>query len=204
MPRDATTLASGYASRLVRLEYTRKKAEELFRARKMAARDIHHIYEAVFLAAVTSFEGFLEDLFIGLLVGRLVGPTAVSRRILCKSDAVARDILLQGDDYLKWLPYHHTRERAEAFFRAGCPFASLSSAQELLLNQITYTRNALAHQSRYALALFNRKVLSSIPLLPKEKSPSGFLRSIVASAPTQTRYEQLAGELTSIARKLCV
>jgi hypothetical protein len=204
LSRDASTLASGYANRLVRLEHTRRRSEELFRARKIVARDIYHIYEALFLASVTSFEGFLEDLFIGLLVGRIKGSRAVAARIVCRSDAVAREILLQGDDYLDWLPYHHTRERAEAFFRAGFPFARLTTAQELVLKQISYTRNAVAHQSRHALEMFERKVLSSVPLLPNEKNPSGFLRSIVASAPTQSRYEQLAGELSSIAQQLCL
>ena len=203
MARPALTLAQRYAARLVRLERTRSRSEDLFRKGAIRARDINHIYGAVFLSAVTSFEGFLEDLFLGLLVGRLSAARLVQSRIICLSDLVAREILLQGDQYLNWLPYEQTEKRAAAFFRGGHPFSSLEDAEKQVMRQISYTRNALAHQSRHALTVFQAKVLSQVPLLPREKNPSGFLRSNVAAIPRQTRYEQLVAELNAIAHKLC-
>ena len=174
MARPALTLANAYAARLVRLEHTRARSEQLFRTGAIRAKDINHIYGAVFLSAVTSFEGFLEDLFLGLLVGRLSAMRRVRSRIVCASDIVAREILLQGDPYLNWLPYERTEKRADAFFRGGYPFNALDAAEKQLIKQISYTRKALAHQSRHALAVFQTKVLSQVPLLPRERNPSGF------------------------------
>ena len=39
-------------------------------------RDIEQIYKGLYLETVCSFERFLEDLFLGLLVGRITHPSS--------------------------------------------------------------------------------------------------------------------------------
>jgi hypothetical protein len=111
--------------------------------------------------------------------------------------------MLGGRAYVDWLPYHHTEKRAEAFFRSGLPFCSLEKNDKKQLEQIIVIRNAVAHQSRAALRKFENEVIGPAPLLPKERTPAGYLRSVFRTAPAQTRYEDIASTCALLARKVC-
>src|SRR5439155_20233650 len=170
----------------------------------LAGRDVDTSYEALFLRAFTEFEGFIEDLFFGLLARRFRHPSAsVRARVKLKSDMVARDIVLAGDKYVDWFPYdRHTRRLAETFFTGGRPFCSLSSADLNEIEKLVILRNAIAHRSSHALSLFQRKVTAPLPLRPREKSPVGFLRSHFRITPPQTRFEATMATIVDLGRKL--
>ena len=107
-----------------------------------------------------------------------------------------------GDGHM-WtgLPYHHTEKRAAAFFRGGRPFSRLDKKDKKTLERILKIRNAVAHQSRAARSEFD-KIIASVPLLPAERTPPGFLRSVFALAPPRTHYQDIAGTCSLLARKL--
>jgi hypothetical protein len=111
--------------------------------------------------------------------------------------------MLGGKAYADWLPYHHTEKRAHAFFRGGQPFCNLDKAELKSLDRILTIRHAVAHQSRAARRKFETEVIGSIPLLPAERTPAGFLRSVFSVTPPQTQYEDIAGTCALLARKLC-
>jgi hypothetical protein len=176
--------------------------ERLVRAGHANPRDARLFYEGIFLRTVTTFEGLIEDLFVGLLAGHIISGT-VHPRVTVKSHAVARDVIFGGRPYVDWLPYNHTNKRAEAFFRGGFPFCNLTKSDIKDLERIVAIRNAVAHQSRASRRTFERHVIAGAALLPIERTPAGYLRSIFRTAPDQTRYEEIASTCTILARKLC-
>jgi hypothetical protein len=203
LPRIARTVADGFILRLSSLEQTRNKVERLHSHRFVAKRDLEHVYGSLFTTAVASFEALLQELFVGLLCGRIVGRSSVRPRVSIASDAVARQVVHGGRQYVDWLPYRYTTDRAEIFFVGGRPFCNLDDGDRSTIARILCIRNALAHQSEFARRKFREEVIGNAPLLPSEKTPTGFLRSAFRVNPIQTRYEQLTVELSTISRQLC-
>lgn len=204
MPRTALDLANGFVSHLRHLDSIRTKMERLQGSGQIVRHDIEQIYLGLYIEAVTSLERTIEQLFIALLTRRVVHSSrSIVPRIPPTSPQVARKIVLGGQSYVDWLPYRHTEKRAEAFFRNGLPFSNLNLTEKKQLEQIMYIRNAIAHKSVHSLRTYETKVLSSLSLRPRERTPAGFLRSIFRVAPAQTRYEYFATEMASIARRLC-
>lgn len=194
----ASKYAERFSKKLRGLERARAKLERLHVNGSLSRADVLMIYGSIYLVAVTHFEGFLEDLFFSLVMGSVHCP-GVHRRAEFISHLVAKDIIFK-DGYLKWLPYDETIKRAHIYFRSGIPFTNLDNNDQLILRQMSCTRNAIAHRSEHAIEKFEKQVLSGISLLPIERTPTGFLRSYVAAG--QTRYEHMAGELHEIAWKI--
>jgi hypothetical protein len=204
MPRSAVKLADDLVSHLNGLDQTRNKAEKLFRAGSLVRRDIEQVYGGLYLDAVTSFETFIENLFVGLLVGGVTPPhSGIVTRVNIKSHTVARDVVFGGRNYVDWLPFDYTERRAKAFFRNGAPFTTVGKPDKKLFSDLLYIRNAIAHKSTHSIRMFEREVIGSVPLTRRERTPTGFLRSQFRSAPAQTRYEAQVGNMAFIARKLC-
>src|ERR1700675_1105239 len=172
--------------------------ERLYTQSMVAKRDVEHIYGAIFLGAYASFEGMLEDLFLKLLTGRVKFPRSVRTKVTFRSDMVARADVFGDRKYVDWVPYERTVKRAETLFYSGLPFTKLDSNEEDLIKVVCTIRNAIAHQSGHARKKFDNEVVSNLTLAPRERTPTGFLRSLHSSAPNVTRYEQLIGDLTSI------
>ena len=199
------TRANTFIGHLRYIEPTRSKMETLMSKGTIVRRDIDQIYKGLYLDAVCYFERFIEDLFIGLLVGRLRHPlSSIIPRVTFKSDIVAREVVFGGNRYVDWLPYNHTEQRASAFFRNGLPFTSLQPRDKQIIDQICHIRNAIAHKSNHAKKVFETNVIGSITMSPRDKNPSGFLRSKFRISPVQTRYENLIVEMSGIAIKLCI
>ncbi len=197
----ATELNSFHNS-LKNLDYTRKKMERLFSERRIVKRDLESVYESLFLRAVTSFESFLEALFIAILREKVTYTGArVSVRIKTTPKGAIWDILLQRDQYLTWLPYNNTEDRAKLYLKDGRPFSDLTDGDRSTIMTITTIRNAIAHKSEHAMGQFRNKVIGSMALLPQERSPAGFLRSPVRGGQ-QNRFQVYVAELGRVAAAL--
>jgi hypothetical protein len=203
VPKPANVLSDDFAARLKKFERARAKLERLLLSGHVSRQEVSLFYEGIFLRTVTSFEGLVEDLFVGLLTGRLRPGRNVHPRISIQSHTVAREIMLGGRPYVDWLPYHFTDKRADAFFRGGRPFSKLDNADKRSLERMLIIRHAVAHQSRAARQRFEREVIGTAPLLPGERTPAGFLRSVFRLTPPQTQYEDIAATCALLARKLC-
>lgn len=186
---------------LERSDKTRARMESLYAQARIKLVDLHSTYEALFLRGVTSFEVFLEDLFVGILRRKLTYPKSrVSLRMVAANDKALMEILLQNDKYLSWMPFKRTEERAKMYLVGGRPFSDLEEGDRQTLTTITIIRNAIAHNSTHARAEFAKKVIGSRALLKVEKSPAGFLRS--QANPTQKRFEIYMLELMRMAHAL--
>jgi hypothetical protein len=203
MPRLATSISDDFANRLRRFERSRAKLERLLLRGHVTRHDVSLFYEGIFLRTVTSFEGLLEELFISLLIGGVKAAPKIHPRVTFRSAAIARDVMLGGKAYVDWLPYQHTEKRANAFFRGGLPFCGLDKTEVKSLDRILTIRHAVAHQSRAARRRFENEVIGLAPLLPTERTPAGFLRSVFSGPPPKTQYEDIAGTCAILARKLC-
>jgi hypothetical protein len=203
VPRSSTALSDTYTSRLRSFDRARAKVERLLLSGNVTRHDAYVFYEGIFLRTVTTLEGLMEDLFVGLLASRITPGRNVHPRVTFQSHAVARDVMLGGRAYVDWLPYSFTEKRAEAFFRRGYPFCNLDKNDKKELERIILIRNAVAHQSRSARKKFEEEVIGTAPLLSVERTPAGYLRSIFRVSPAQTRYEEIASTCAMLARKLC-
>lgn len=203
MSKPSASLSDAYVSRLRHFDRARAKVERLFRSGHVTRHDVALFYEGIFLRTVTTFEGLMEDLFVGLLAGSIRPGGNVLPRVTFRSHAVARAVMLGGRAYVDWLPYQYTEKRAEAFFRGGLPFCKFENNDKRELDRIILIRNAVAHQSRHARKRFEGDVIGAAPMLTVERTPAGYLRSIFRTAPDQTRYEEIANTFAILARKLC-
>ncbi len=175
----------------------------LYDVKRRVRRDIVLFYCGLFLDIVTSFECFIEDLFLNLLIDDEIHPLqSVKAKHVFKSTTSARSVVGAGKNYIDWFPYDFTIKRSKIFFNAGKPFTDFNKADKKYLSEILYIRNALAHLSKHSIKQFNKHLTDGLPLTSKEKSVTGFLRSFYAVAPSQTRYEYYVFQLGYLANKL--
>jgi hypothetical protein len=204
MPKSSISLFTEFKGHLNFLDYTRKKMEKLFSEGRIVRRDIDQVYCGLYIDSITSFERKIENLFFGLLVRRLSHPSSdVIPRINLISDMIAQDIVLSGEKrYLDWFPYRYTKKRAEAYFKQGKPFSSLSSSDINMIEELLMIRNYISHRSNHSEKIFLGKVIGTLPVPPREKKPAGYLRGIKRITPSQTRFEYYMIEMADILRKL--
>jgi len=92
-------------------------------------------------------------------------------------------------------------KRAKAFLSGGRPFTDLSKPDRNFLDSLTVLRNALAHESSHAVALFRQEFTLGKALPPQQERPAGYLRGQHASG--QTRFNYLLGRTVLVMRTLC-
>ena len=102
--------------------------EELFTTDTISLRDLNVVYESLFLRAVARFESFLEQLFLSILNRQI--KYKKGRKIKVKmtpnSYQALLDIVFRDDDFLNWLPFKRTQERA-GFFLSGRALSAIWS-----------------------------------------------------------------------------
>jgi len=163
----------------------------------MTRREAERVYEGLFMRAITTFEAFLEELFFLAVLGESGHPKSRALpRAQFRSRAVLSEFVLAGRDYVEWLPYRAMEGRALVYLRKGRPFTELSGGQKSQIKQWHVTRNAIAHPGRYARDQFRHKVIGEMTLLPHEKTPAGFLRSMVQ--PNLRRFESILSNMRQI------
>ncbi len=200
MPGKTLTLYKSYNKQLLSIENTRNRCEVLFSAKSLDNLDIQLIFGGLFLEVFTGFESLIEDLFMGLITGKLYSST-MKRKVKISPRKSVQDIVFAGKPYLDWFPYNtRTEPMAKRFFDGHISFCALDIVQKEEMQFYHIIRNALAHKSEKA----ENDFLSRLPntLLPSEKTPAGYLRSQPHSS-SQTQFEIASIELDSISRILC-
>ncbi len=204
MPKKAEILFSNFRYRVEKKELTRTKIENLLVNNNLEKIDVLTVYDGLFLGLFTDFEQLLEELFWGLLEGKVtIDGYKINeiRKIKISPQSEINSVILGGQRYLDWLPYNKTIKRAEIFFHDGIPFNNLDNDQKAYLGRYHKIRNAIAHKSPKSQADFD-KIIQNLPLLPSQKTPAGYLRSKPRGQETQ--YEIAATQLIQIALDLCI
>jgi hypothetical protein len=206
VPQPSSFIADKLARQFRTLERTRSNIDSLVTGGLLSQEAADRMYEALFLSAHVAIEGFIEELFLGLLVmnrGVQSSRVDIKPRVEVRSHRIARELITgAGRKYVDWLPYDRTVDLAKLFFRGGRPFDDLSQVQKTLLSRGHTIRNAIAHRSRYSLSQFERSMIGSNPLPPKERYPAGYLRGLFRTSPAQTRFSNLLAQLLLVARDL--
>ncbi len=203
MPRKAEILFDSFKSRVQKKELTRNKIENLLLNHSLDEIDVLTVYDGLFLGLFTDFEQLLEELFWGLLGGKItIDGHKINeiRKVKISPRSEINSVILGGQRYLDWLPYEKTIERAKIFFHDGIPFTNLDSDQKNNLRYYHRIRNAIAHKSPKSQADFN-KIIQNLPLLSSPRTPAGYLRS--KPRRQETQYEIASAQLIQIALDLC-
>jgi hypothetical protein len=166
-------------------------------------RDIEHLYAGLYMELFTEFESLLEELFFGLYNGAYISRHySINRKSRISPITEIQPIVYGGKAYVNWLPYkENTLKRAKLFFDLGEPFQQLSNIEIKSITNYHIIRNAIAHKSPNSLNQFNN-IISGLPLLPREKTPTGYLRSIPGGTG-QNQFQIAIVELKILANKLC-
>ncbi|MBM4066826.1 MAG: hypothetical protein FJ266_14525 [Planctomycetes bacterium] len=198
------SLTLTFRKKVLFLERIRVKFETLLNRGEILNDDIQQAYCGLYLDLFTEFEALLEQLFFGLLEGNYYSSDMlVKKRIKVQPSTMFSEIVFHKRSYLDWLPYSdHTIPRAKLFLDNGYPFTKLSKPQIDRLDDLHKIRNAIAHKSKKAEKDFNN-VIINLTLLPSERKPAGFLRSIPSSAAGNTQYEIASGDLLLYSNLLC-
>ncbi len=213
MSKQAQELSNSLIGHLANIEKTRKKAEELFASGQLVKRDVDIIYGGLYIEAVTSFERFIESLFLSLLSGSVEHLSKrVKARVTFDSVELARSILVGERRYLDWFPYDNTIKRAKAYFKDGLPFYGLDKGRDVTIHpsldgkikqtveKLLIIRNVLAHKSRHAYHRFEDNDPRNCPSCSGKK-PIGFLRGHHTTTPTiHHTYQQIISDIKYISQ----
>ena len=206
MTRASSALADKLADRFRQLERNRHQIEGLRSKGLLTKGAMHTMYEGLFLSAHVAFEGFLEELFLGLLVkdkGVKSRRLTVVAKVEITSHAMARALVLGPDkEYIDWVPFNRTIKLAKVFFKDGRPFSKLKQPHKDILFKAHIIRNVIAHKSKHSLKKFRKHIIVSSSISPVERSPAGYLRGVIRITPTQTRFSILLSQLLLCARYL--
>jgi len=204
MRKRSPTLLRNFRTKLINLEGIQQKYEGLFAPGHLSLEDIYQGYSGLYLDLFTEFESFLESLFIGLLTGDYYSSDpAVKRRVRFVPSSMSVEVLYSGRSYLDWIPYpDYTIARAKRFFNDGLPFTRITQPEKDRLNNLHIIRNAIAHKSSKAQSEFET-LISYLTLLPQERTPAGYLRSVPNPATGHTQFQIAAQDLDVICALLC-
>lgn len=203
MPKLCIRLYQNFSQKTNSIETTRSKMEGLLTSGAINLTDIQHLYAGLYLELFTEFESLLEELFFGLYNGTFFSRHyTINRKSRISPISEIQPIVYGGKAYVNWLPYkENTLKRAKLYFDLGEPFCQLSNGEIQLISNYHIIRNAIAHKSPNSLNKFNN-IIAGLPLLPREKTPTGYLRSI-PSGTGQNQFQIAVGELRMLANKLC-
>lgn len=198
MAEHPSLVAKGVASRALWLNRYALRMQR----KGLSAADLNQVYSGAFSSYFAFVEQRIEELFLGLLVGRFdYGRPDVVPMAQFHAAADVNSIVFGGRDYADWLPYTYTVDRAKLFFKDGGPFVALAPQHKGSLTQLSVMRNAVVHDSRHARRKFKTVFTEGRALRPGELSPAGYLRGQHAAGTT--RLEFLFGEGVAAMQALC-
>lgn len=202
-PRPAHSVADQLRVRAKALDRYVQRVETLSGRGDLPAADLKYAYVGAFVSFYTETEQRIEELFLGLMMGRIQAPRQAIRGLVSiESDVVARGVLRGDRAYVDWLPFDKfTRKRARAFFSGGEPFETLDRAHVRALERASVLRNAIAHKSGSAQRAFRTQFVDGKSLPVSEQSPAGYLRGF--HAPGQRRINLIFSEVVAAISSLC-
>jgi hypothetical protein len=169
---------------------------------KIPQRDLDFVFEIAFLSCFVALENYIEERFIGLLVGKATSSTKQFKaRVPFSSAGLAREFVYGGRQYVDFFPFENTERLARRFFKDGHPFCGLEKSEREELQLQHSIRNDIAHRSHASTSKFQNMCIGRGINLPK--------RDLVVKRYLQTpfsinitRFENHVAQLIAIAQKL--
>lgn len=179
------------------------RLEKQFKSGRLRVTDVELVYSSSFLSIWSYWAAFLED----CLYDSACGPASPRKKKLrlvelSSRDALKKILLYPNKRYVGIDSLEDAEAIASLFIRDGKPFAAVSSPYRTLLQQAAWIRNAIAHQSDFAVKIFRDKVpgVSSLPI--GRRTPGAFLRHEFRTSPTQRRYEIYSSAIKAAATEV--
>ncbi|MBQ6431682.1 MAG: hypothetical protein IJJ99_07400 [Oscillospiraceae bacterium] len=133
------------------------------------------IIENLILNVCSSWEKFLEDIFIAYLLGsKSENGSAVVSYVSPKSNEHAYNLIKSVNTYPDWADINKILINAENFFEGGGSFKILKTLSADI-NAIKKIRNAIAHTSKKAREDFENLVRGKVGHLPVSITPAIFV-----------------------------
>jgi hypothetical protein len=152
--------------------------------RPLLADEVGAIAELAYLRVYLAWERFLEQAFLRYMCGAKDRRLTVKCYIKAPSieQAVAL-VIPEGRSYIEWGEANRLRERADRYFRNGEPFRTALTPALVLLDEMRFVRNQIAHSSDQAQRNFHAIVRRSLGHVPPGISAGGFLLLLAAGTP---------------------
>ena len=166
------------------------RIEKQFARKRLLITDVELVYSSSFLSVYSQWESLLEEILYEVVCGE-ESPKRGNRRFASfQTRRHLEDLLLfPGRDYLSIPNLKRAQELVALFVNQGRPISAVSDQNRTLLQQAVRIRNAIAHESSFAIGKFRASV-PGVSALPRSKrSPGAFLRHEFRKAPSQRRYE---------------
>lgn len=133
------------------------------------------IIENIILNICSSWEKFLEDVFIAYMQGnQSENGSSVTAYVAPVNDEHAYNLIKNVTTYPDWTDLNKIKINAENFFENGGPFKLLDTLRGDI-NAIKKIRNAIAHTSKRAREDFENLVRGKIGHLPMDITPAKFV-----------------------------
>ena len=133
------------------------------------------IIENLILNIYSSWEQFLESIFIGYMLGnKSDNGTEITKFVTPTNEEHAYNLIKNVTLYPDWADIEKVLINAENFFDDGGPFVLLKTLKGELY-AIKKVRNAIAHVSKKAKQDFENLVRGKVGYLPADISPVKFV-----------------------------
>lgn len=166
------------------------RIEEQFARSQLRVTDVELVYSSSFLAVCSQWESLLEEILYEAICGEESSKSGNHRYATFQKRKHLEDVLLfPGKDYLAIPTLKRAEQLASLFIRDGRPISAVSEPNSTFLQQAVQIRNAIAHQSEYAIKKFRHSVPGVSALPHSKRSPGAFLRHEFRLIPSQRRYE---------------
>lgn len=162
------------------------------------------IIELSYLKAYLSWERFLEEAFLLLLLGQAPNPkTQLIRYAVPRNRKHAIEFVMQGKDFIDWASPEEIRVRANLFFKNGRPFDKPISSITHQLKNMKTIRNAITHSSSLSKDKFKSLVRGKISYYPQSLTVGGFLYTRVPnSSPPEIFFDYYFSSLLNVAKRI--
>lgn len=167
-----------------------RRIESEFASRRLRVTDVELVYSSSFLSVASQWETLLSDVIFEAVIGTKSKKTGNKRFAHFSSRQRFLDVLLfPNKDYLSIPTFKHAESLATLFVQDGRPISVVSESNKTFIQQAVFIRNAIAHESGFAMEKFQTKVPGVTSLPRSKRSPGAFLRHEFRVSPRQRRYE---------------
>lgn len=179
------------------------RIESEFARKRLRVTDVELVYSSSFLSVASQWEAFLEDALFEAVCGDVSSKQGNRRFATFRTRNNLRDVLLFPNKPFLSIPNLKGAEAlAGLFINQGRPISAVSEQNRTFIQQAVYIRNAIAHESPFAIERFRVRVPGVTTLPRSKRSPGAFLRHEFRVAPSQRRVELYFAAYQSAAKEI--
>lgn len=179
------------------------RIERQFDNNRLLITDVELVYESSFLSVCSQWESLLRETLFEVVCGEESTKRGNTRVATFKSRSHFRRLLLFPDrDYIAIHSLVRAQRLASLFVAKGRPFSVVAEENRTHIQQAVWVRNAIAHQSSFAVKIFREKVPGVESLPTSKRMPGAFLRHEFRVSPTQRRFELYFAAFQSAANEI--